>query len=56
MDKNIVTVNRDRLFSEYPDLNIGLKSEKSLTKIIVLFIRQESEKIDLMKLRNCGLY
>ena len=25
-DKNIVTVNRDRLFSEYPDLNIGLKS------------------------------
>ena len=28
MDKNIITINRDRLFSEYPDLNIGLKSGK----------------------------
>ena len=32
MDKNIVTVNRDRLFSEYPDLNIGLKSGKVINK------------------------
>ena len=32
MDKNIVTINRDRLFSEYPDLNIGLKSGKVINK------------------------
>ena len=32
MDKNIITVNRDRLFSEYPDLNIGLKFGKVINK------------------------
>ena len=32
MNKNIITVNRDRLFSEYPDLNIGLKSGKVINK------------------------
>ena len=32
MNKNIVTVNRNRLFSEYPDLNIGLKSGKVINK------------------------
>lgn len=32
MDKNIVTINRDKLFSEYPDLNIGLKSGKVINK------------------------